>query len=126
MQPLSDAREGQPLRGFSENLELPNGDVPHDRGPVLRIQCTRDTLTFRTVYLVLLYYVRAVSCMWTDGQAWIVTHEKASRRVSFYTDCSGLPCAAASKWPAAKGNRTVFQREALRTGGLATKACAGR
>jgi hypothetical protein len=32
----------------------------------------------------------------------------------------------ASKQPAAKGNRTVFQSEALRTGGLATKACAGR
>jgi hypothetical protein len=32
----------------------------------------------------------------------------------------------ASKKPAAKGNRAVFQREALRTGGLATKACAGR
>jgi hypothetical protein len=58
MQPLSDAREGQPLRGFSENLELPDGDVPHDRGRVLRIQFTRDTFTFRTVYLVLLYYVR--------------------------------------------------------------------
>jgi len=27
---------------------------------------------------------------------------------------------------AAKGNRAVFQREAFRTGGLATKACAGR
>ena len=37
MQPLSDAREGQPLRGFSENLELPDGDVPHDRGRVLGI-----------------------------------------------------------------------------------------
>ena len=32
----------------------------------------------------------------------------------------------ASKLPAAKGDRTVFQREALRTGHLATKACAGR
>jgi hypothetical protein len=91
MQPLSDAREGQPLRGFSENLELPNGDVPHDRGPVLIIQCTRDTLTFRTVYVVLLYYVRAVSCMWINGHAWIVTHEKASR-----CDCSGRQSAAAS------------------------------
>jgi hypothetical protein len=38
MQPLSDAREGQPLRGFSENLELPDGDIPHDRGRVPRIQ----------------------------------------------------------------------------------------
>ena len=85
MQPLSDAREGQPLRGFSENLELPDRDVPHNRGRVLRIQCTRDTLTFQAVYLVLLYYVRAVSCMWVNGHAWIVTHEKASRCVSFYT-----------------------------------------
>jgi hypothetical protein len=33
--------------------------------------------------------------------------------VSFYTDCSGRQSATASKWPAAKGNRTIFQREAL-------------
>jgi hypothetical protein len=46
--------------------------------------------------------------MWINGHAWIVTHEKASRCVSFYTDCSGLPCAAASKWPAAKGNAPFF------------------
>jgi hypothetical protein len=64
--------------------------------------------------------------MWINGHAWIVTHEKASRRVSFYTTAQVSKALAASKWPAAKGNRTVFQREALRTGGLATKACAGR
>jgi hypothetical protein len=53
--------------------------------------------------------------MWINGHAWIVTQTaqvaKAQRD---------------SKKPAAKGNRTVFQREAFRTGGLATKACAGR
>jgi hypothetical protein len=38
--------------------------------------------------------------MWVNGHAWI------------------------DRLLAAKGNRTVFQREALRTGGLATKACA--
>ena len=58
--------------------------MPHDRGPVLRIQCTRNTLRFLTVYLVLLYYVRAVSCMWINGHAWIVTQKKPVD-VSFYT-----------------------------------------
>jgi hypothetical protein len=63
--------------------------------------------------------------MWINGHAWIVTHEKPVD-VSFYTDCSSRQSAASSKWPAAKGNRTVFQREALRTGALAMKARAGR
>jgi hypothetical protein len=62
--------------------------------------------------------------MWINGHAWIVTHEKPVD-VSFYTDCSGRQSATANKWPAAKGNRTIFQRAAL-TGALATKACVGR
>jgi len=59
--------------------------------------------------------------MWINGHAWIVTHEKP---VDVYR-LLRPPKLTTRKWPAAKGNRTIFQREAL-TGALATEACAGR
>jgi hypothetical protein len=49
--------------------------------------------------------------MWVNGHAWIVTQPVDVFHFIQTACCQG---------------RTVFQREALRTGGLATKACAGR